>query len=111
IPDPAIRSNTKTTVINDHSITSGLSCARTRPLFAFWISCKLRTGNSLGVASWLWRIFTLVYHHSGEALLGETQTIAKPSVDTHSPQVQQATNKALDRKQEIDSKDSEIKSE
>ena len=26
--------------------------------FCFWISCKLRTGNSLGVASWLWRIFT-----------------------------------------------------
>lgn len=75
IPDPAVRSNTKTTVINDHSSTSGLSCARTRPLFAFWISCKLRTGNSLGVASWLWSILTLVHHHSDEALLGETQTI------------------------------------
>ena len=30
---------------------------------------------------------------------------------TNSPQVQQATDKSLDRKQEIDSKDSEIKSE
>ena len=30
------------------------------------------------------------------------------SVDTHSPQVQQATDKSLDRKKEIESKDSEI---
>lgn len=35
----------------------------------------------------------------------------RPSIDAHSPQVQQATDKSLDRKQEIDSKDSEIKSE
>ena len=32
----------------------------------------------------------------------------RPSVDTHSPQVQQATDKSLDRKQEIDSENSEI---
>ncbi len=32
----------------------------------------------------------------------------RPSADTHSPQVQQATDKSLDRKQEIDSKNSEI---
>lgn len=74
IPDPAVRSNPKTTVINDHSSTSGLSCARTRPLFAFWISCKFRTGSSLGVASGLWRILTVVSHHSSETLLGKTQT-------------------------------------
>ena len=35
----------------------------------------------------------------------------RPSIDAHSPQVQPATDKALDRKQEIDSKDSEIESE
>ena len=77
IPDPAVRSNTKTTVINDHSSTSGLSCARTRPLFAFWISCKLRTGRSLGVASGLWRILNVVSHHSSKTLLGKTQTIGR----------------------------------
>ena len=35
----------------------------------------------------------------------------RPSVDTHSTQVQQATDKVLDRKQEIDSTDSEIERE
>ena len=43
--------------------------------------------------------------------LGHRQAIGRPSIDAHSPQVQQATDKSLDRKQEIDSKDSEIKSE
>ena len=54
----------------------------------------------------------------GVFLLWSTITAARlcwmktrPSVDTHSPQVQQATDKSLDRKQEIDSIDSEIKSE
>ena len=40
--------------------------------------------------------------------LGHRQAISRPSTDTHSPQAQQVTDKALDRKQEIDSKDSEI---
>ena len=39
------------------------------------------------------------------------QAIGRPSADTQSPQAQQATDKALDRKPEIDSIDSEIKSE
>ena len=54
----------------------------------------------------------------GVFLLWSTITAARlcwvkprPSIDAHSPQVQQATDKALDRKQEIDSIDSEIKSE
>ena len=54
----------------------------------------------------------------GVFLLWSTITAARlcwmktrPSVDTHSPQVQKATDTALDRKQEINSKNSEIKSE
>ena len=54
----------------------------------------------------------------GVFLLWSTITAARlcwmktrPSLDTQSPQVQQATDTALDRKQEINSKDSEIKSE
>ena len=61
---------------------------------------------------WGWR---LVY---GVFLLWSTITAARlcskkrrTSLDTQSPQVQQATDTALDRKQEINSKDSEIESE
>jgi len=63
------------------------------------------------VASWLWRIFTLVYHHRREALLDETQTIGRPSIDAHSLAAEQATDKAFDMKQEIDPAESESKSE
>ena len=70
----------KTTVINDHSITSGLSCARTRPLFAFGFLASFEPGTH-----WEWRLgygvfFTLVYHHSVR-LWGKPEQ-AKPSVDT-----------------------------
>ena len=61
---------------------------------------------------WGWRLGYGVF------LLWSTITAARlcwvkpgPSVDTHSPQAQQATDEAFDRKQDIDPTDSEIKSE
>ena len=67
-----VRSSPKQAFISCYPRASGLSFTRTRPLFAFWISSKLRTGGSLGVASWLWSILTMVHYHSWETLLGET---------------------------------------
>jgi hypothetical protein len=40
----------------------------------------------------------MVYYCSWETLVGETQTIGRPSIDTHSLAAQQATNKAFDMK-------------
>ena len=63
-------------------------------------------------AHWGWRVGYGVF------LLWSTITAARlcwvkprPSIDTHSPQVHQATAKPLYKKTEIDFKDSEIESE
>ena len=63
-------------------------------------------------AHWGWRLGYGVF------LLWSTITAARlcsvkrrPSIDTHSSQAQQATDEALDIKQDIDPTDSEIKSE
>ena len=68
-------SSAKTAFTTRHPRSSDLPFARTRSFFDLWISCKLRTGSSLGMASGLWNILTVVSHHSCKTLLGETQII------------------------------------
>ena len=77
------------------------------PFFIFGFLASIEPGTH-----WGWRLGYGVF------LLWSTITAARlclvkrrTSLDTHSPHVQQATDKALDRKQEINSKDSKIESE
>ncbi len=75
------------------------------PFLLFGFLASFEPGAHLG-----WRLGYGVF------LLWSTITAARicwvkrrPSIDTHSPQAQQVTDEALDRKQDIDPTDSEFK--
>ena len=68
------------------------------PFLLFGFLASFEPGAHWGWRFWLWSILTMVYYCSWETLLGETQTIGRPSIDAHSLAAQQATNKAFDMK-------------